>query len=65
MKTKIIEASDRDKFNWGKFLIDRFDDEWQRRGQVDDSGQPLLSRQGWGPEHVYGPIRWPRRGLSP
>lgn len=73
MKTKIIEASDRDKFNWGKFMLGRFDDEWHRRGQIDDSRQPLLSRQGWGPDHLlvmdlsvgHSAIFLPRAGSNP
>ena len=61
MKTKIIEASDRDKFNWGKFMLGRFDDEWKTRARVgqleldDDApgeGPCLLRSQGWGPEHI-------------
>ena len=53
MKTKIIEASDRDKFNWGKFLIGRFDDEWHRLSLVTDKLRTCLIRsQGWGPDDI-------------
>lgn len=33
-------------------MLGRFDDEWKRRGSVDESSQPLLSRLGWGPDHI-------------
>ncbi len=54
METKIIEASDCDKFNWGKFLIGRFDHEWERRAQILSAldGPSLIGSQGWGPEDL-------------
>ncbi len=50
MISTIVEVTDR--FNWGKFLVARFDEhEWARRSLVD--GQPLLSGQcGWTPQHM-------------
>jgi hypothetical protein len=49
--TKIIEATNN--FNWGKFMVARFDEqEWALRSQIDD-GACLLSRLGWTPEHVW------------
>ena len=51
MKTKIIEASDTTQFNWGKFLVGRFDQEWERRSKVGLEVSVIRS-QGWGPEHI-------------
>jgi len=52
MLTKIIEATNG--FNWGKFLVGRFDEqEWSYRSQVSDSGMPLLREIGWGPGHLW------------
>jgi hypothetical protein len=50
MISTIVELTDR--FNWGKFLVARFDEqEWARRSLVD--GQPLLSGQcGWTTQHI-------------
>jgi hypothetical protein len=45
MQTKIIEATNR--INWGKFLLGRFDSEWERQSEVD--GRPLLRSLGWSP----------------
>jgi hypothetical protein len=47
LKTKIIEAT-QDKetgFNWGKFLLARFDTEWEYVSQMDH--RPLLRGRGW------------------
>jgi len=54
VRTKIIEASDRDKWNYGKFMLGRFDHEWERRAQVIDplDGPSLIGSQGWGPDHI-------------
>lgn len=53
MKIKIIEVTNG--FNWGKFLLARFDVEWQYRSQLedDDFGGPLLFQLGWRPEHLW------------
>ena len=51
MLTKLIEACDGSKFNWGKFMVQAFTpEEWQYRSEVD--GRPLLGGRGWGPEHL-------------
>lgn len=52
MKTRIIEASNG--FNWGKFMLGRFDSEWERRPQIDGeaSQMPLLRRCGWDNDHL-------------
>lgn len=39
MKTKIIEATDG--FNWGRFLVAQFQEEWAATSQVD-GGHPIL-----------------------
>src|SRR5271169_5489625 len=41
-----------DRFNWGKFMVARFDErEWTGRSRVD--GQVLLAGQcGWTPKHL-------------
>lgn len=63
METKFIEATDATNSNWGKFMVGRFtQDEWKRRSAVDRWGngrtvkhsevKPLLSRIGWGPDHL-------------
>lgn len=43
MKTHIIEASNG--FNWGKFLLGRFDTEWSLRSSMDGAGEIPLLRQ--------------------
>lgn len=56
VETKIIEATqDLERgFNWGKFCVARFTDEWQRRSGVDThSRTPLLRARGWGPDHLW------------
>ncbi len=52
MHTKIVELSNG--FNWGKFLVCRFDDnEWRRRSALDArNATPLLSRCGWDDQHL-------------
>jgi hypothetical protein len=54
MRTHIIEASEPSQFNWGKFMVGRFDQsEWSVRSQVDQVGQwPLLQKRGWSPDHL-------------
>lgn len=48
MIVKIIEATNG--FNWGKFLLARFDSEWSYRSPIGNL--PLLRGRGWGPEHL-------------
>lgn len=56
MHTKIVELSNG--FNWGKFLVCRFDDtEWRRRSRIPEDDPiavpvPLLSRCGWDERHL-------------
>lgn len=49
MKTKIIEGSNG--FNWGKFLVARFTDEWDYKSKID--GLPLLRTRGWTPDNLW------------
>jgi len=47
MKTKIIEATNG-PLNWGKFMVSRFDHEWQVASSVDTRFKsPLLQKIGW------------------
>lgn len=50
MHTKIIEATNG-PLNWGKFLLGRFDSEWDHKSVVND-GRPLLRERGWTPKHL-------------
>jgi hypothetical protein len=58
LDTKIVELSNG--FNWGKFLVCRFDEtEWRRRSALpEEEDDPLatrvslLSRCGWAPAHL-------------
>jgi hypothetical protein len=49
MKTKIIEGTNN--FNWGKFLIGRFDHEWEVRSSIDQ--RMLLGGRGWSQDHLF------------
>lgn len=52
MRTKLVEMTDGTV--WGKFLVGRFDLlEWVHGCQIDPRGGSLLSRCGWGPEHLW------------
>ena len=51
MLTKIIEATNGEK-NWGKFLIGRFDTEWERPAVYSPLSSSLLQRVGWGRNHL-------------
>ena len=52
MQTKIIECTNGE-FNWGKFMIARFDTEWARRSKVaTDVERPLLCQVGWSANHI-------------
>lgn len=48
MITKIIEATNHAAggLNWGKFLVGRFDHEWEYQSQID-AGRRLLPTVGW------------------
>ena len=53
MKTKIIEAHDATRFNWGKFMLGRYEpDEWRHKSDIA-GGRSLLASVGWGPEHIW------------
>jgi hypothetical protein len=50
MITKTVELTDL--FNWGKFLVCRFDpQEWAMRSSVDNL--PLLRARGWTERHLW------------
>lgn len=60
MKTKLMEATNGPR-NWGKFLIARFDVEWEHASAVpltfgeevrDPVRNPLLVETGWNPRSV-------------
>jgi len=52
MITRIVEVTNG--FNWGKFMLARFDaQEWNRRSPVSESAQPLLREIGWSPAHLW------------
>ncbi len=54
MITKIIEATNG--FNWGKFMLCRFDDEeWNRRSGTEgcDNGHPMLPQLGWSRDNLW------------
>jgi hypothetical protein len=52
VKTKFIEVNNG--FNWGKFLVMRFDQEWQVRSALPSPYDgPLLRQLGWAPEFVW------------
>ncbi len=50
MNIAIVEASNG--FNWGKFLVARFQEEWQRHSVFEKYDIPLLDLCGWGHEHL-------------
>jgi hypothetical protein len=50
MKVKFIEAVEKTTTNWGKFMIGRFDSEWEYRNALD--GRNFLASRGWGPDHL-------------
>lgn len=49
MKTKLIEATNG--FNWGKFLLMQFDEEWEWRSQIEDC--LLLKTLGWNKDFIW------------
>jgi hypothetical protein len=55
MQIKIIEATNvtGGGINWGKFLLGRFDTEWERRSVITDSSTPLLHQIGWDRNHLW------------
>lgn len=52
MRTKVIEATNG--FNWGKFLLARFEEEWALRSTIStDYNIPLPMELGWTREHIW------------
>jgi len=51
MKLAFIEATNG-PLNWGKFMVARFDDEFQIPSQVDPLCHSLLRGRGWCSRHV-------------
>src|SRR2546430_13258345 len=51
MKLTFIEATNGPQ-NWGKFMVARFDDEFQTPSQVDPLCRSLLRARGWSPRHL-------------
>lgn len=52
MKTKIIEATNG-PYNWGKFMLGRFDEEWSRISSIAPSDRyPLLRAVGLDDKHL-------------
>jgi len=49
MQTKFIEATNNEK-NWGKFLVFRFDTEWEYKSAF--TGKSLLREVGWGADNI-------------
>ncbi len=49
MVIKIIEATNG--FNWGKFMLQKFDTEWSEQSAVDPG--PLIQRLGWTNKHLW------------
>jgi hypothetical protein len=50
VKVKFIEVTNQN-LNWGKFLLGRFDSEWEYESSVAP-GTKLLAGRGWTPEHL-------------
>lgn len=50
MKVKFIEAVEKTRTNWGKFMVAQFDTEWEYKSALD--GQNFLSTRGWMPENI-------------
>lgn len=49
MQTKFIEVTNKEQ-NWGKFLIVRFDEEWEYKSAF--TGRSLLAEVGWGRDNI-------------
>ena len=51
MISRFIEATDGTEFNWGKFVLMRFDEsEWKYQSAIEE--RSLLSGRGWCREHL-------------
>jgi hypothetical protein len=52
MKTKVIEVTNG--FNWGKFAVSRFQEEWGLRSALEGTPDSSLPRQlGWTRDHIW------------
>jgi len=51
MLTKFIEVTNNEA-NWGKFLLLRFDHEWEIESAIEP-GSRLLPRLGWSKDHLW------------
>lgn len=53
MITKFVEVTN-DEQNWGKFLVMKFDTEWEYRScMTPESKRPLLDACGWSRDHIW------------
>ena len=50
MQTKFMEVTNNNQ-NWGKFLLFRFDDEWQYKSAF--TGRSLLGEVGWDASNIF------------
>ena len=50
MEKQFIEVTNRER-NWGKFLLLRFDEEWEYQSTM--SPGPLLRQVGWNPNQIW------------
>ena len=50
MQTKFMEVTNNNQ-NWGKFLLFRFDNEWQYKSAF--SGRSLLHEVGWNQSNIF------------
>lgn len=51
MKIKFIEATENSQFNWGKFMVAKFEQsEWDQASALDKRN--LLRARGWTPDHL-------------
>ena len=49
MQIKFIEATNNNQ-NWGKFIIIRFDNEWEQKSSF--TNRSLLQEVGWSPDNI-------------
>lgn len=55
MNTHLVEVTQNQQsgFNWGKFLLGRFDDdEWDRYSELPGGQRRLIQSQGWSRDHL-------------
>jgi hypothetical protein len=52
MRGKIVEVTNF--FNWGKFLLSRFEDsEWAMPSRISEYERSLVAGRGWDRQHVF------------